>query len=188
MRPSRKDELVDKALEVFYRDGFHATGMDKLVAETGISKTSMYKYFRTKEELILATLERRHTNLMALLADASDARADTPKGQLLASFDALQEWIASDEFNSCMFIKASSEYQDPAHPIHQASAAHKRALTEHMADLARKAGAKEPEALGRQLMLLKEGAIVTAHMQGKAFAAPDAKDAARALINLACPD
>jgi len=187
MRPSRKDELIDKALEVFYRDGFHATGMDKLVAETGISKTSMYKYFRTKEELIQATLERRHEHLTGLLVDGPAARADTPKGQLLASFDALQEWIASDDFNSCMFIKASSEYQDPSHPIHQISAAHKRALTDHMTGLARKADAKEPEALARQLMLLMEGAIVTAHMQGKAFAAPDAKDAARTLINLACP-
>ncbi|MFC4347134.1 TetR/AcrR family transcriptional regulator [Kordiimonas lipolytica] len=187
MRASRKDELIDKALEAFYRDGFHATGMDKLVAETGISKTSMYKYFRTKEDLILATLERRHERLTALLVDGPAARADTPKGQLVASFDALQEWIAGDDFNSCMFIKASSEYQDPSHPIHQAAAAHKRSLTDHLASLARRAGAKEPETLARQLMLLKEGAIVTAHIQGKAFAAPDAKDAARTLINLACP-
>ncbi|WP_286829853.1 MULTISPECIES: TetR/AcrR family transcriptional regulator [Kordiimonas] len=187
MRPSRKDELIDKALEIFYRDGFHATGMDKLVHETGISKTSMYKYFATKEDLILATLERRHEQFTALLTEGPAARADTPKGQLMASFDTLQEWIASDGFNSCMFIKASSEFQDPSHPIHQMAATHKRALTEHMANLARKAGAKEPEALARQLMLLKEGAIVTAHIQGKAFAAPDAKDAARTLINLACP-
>ena len=187
MRPNKRDELVSKALKVFYRDGFHATGMDKLVAETGISKTSMYKYFRTKEELILATLARRHDQLTIMLTEGPAARANTPKGQLLASFDTLQEWIAGDDFNSCMFIKASSEFQDPSHPIHQAAAAHKRALTDHLASLARRAGAKEPETLARQLMLLKEGAIVTAHIQGKAFAAPDAKDAARTLINLACP-
>ena len=59
MRPTKRDELVQKALQAFYRNGFHATGMDMLVDETGISKTSMYKHFRTKEDLILAVLRLR---------------------------------------------------------------------------------------------------------------------------------
>lgn len=187
MRPSKRDELVQKALTIFYRDGFHATGMDKLVAETGISKTSMYKHFRTKEELILATLRLRDEQFRNDMVRKMEALADTPKGRLLASFDTLHDWIMSNEFNSCMFIKASSEYQDPKHPIHAAGAEHKRLLVNYLADLARKAGAEDPDRLGRQLMMLKEGAIVTAHMQGKTHAGDDAKAAARILVNNACP-
>ncbi|NVJ71424.1 MAG: TetR family transcriptional regulator [Alphaproteobacteria bacterium] len=186
-RPSKQEELVEKALKIFYRDGFHATGMDKLVEETGISKTSMYKYFRTKEDLILATLELRDQQFRDMMTTRIEALADTPKGKLVACFDTLQEWIASDAFNCCMFIKAASEYQNPSHPIHAIAAKHKNTMTTYMAGLARDAGVGDPEGLARQLMLLKEGAIVTAHIQGKAYAAPDAKDAARILIEHACP-
>jgi AcrR family transcriptional regulator len=187
MRPSRRDELVEKALEIFYRDGFHATGMDKLVAETGISKTSMYKYFRTKEDLILATLRLRDETFRNPMVRQVEAMAASPKEQLLAAFQTLHDWIMSDEFNSCMFIKASSEFQSPSHPIHAAAAEHKRLVTRYMAELAAAAGASNPDSIARQLMLLKEGAIVTAHIQGKDFAGQDAKEAAKALIDLACP-
>ena len=76
MRPNKKDELVRKALTVFYRDGFHATGMDKLVAETGVSKTSMYKHFRTKEELIVAVLKLRDESFREWFERRVDELAD----------------------------------------------------------------------------------------------------------------
>jgi AcrR family transcriptional regulator len=182
MTASKKEELIDKALEVFYREGFHATGMDRLVAVTGISKTSMYKHFKTKEDLILATLERRHKYLMTLIIDRTDERADTPAARLIASFDSLKDWIAGGRFQSCMFIKASSEFQDPSHPIHKISADHKRTLQDYFVAQAKAANARNPEQLGHQLMLLQEGAIVTAHMQGGSEAADDAKAAAEVLV------
>jgi len=89
MRPTKRDELVAKALEVFYRNGFHATGMDMLVAESGISKTSMYKHFRTKEDLILASLRLRDENFRNWLFRRMEELADTPRGQLSALFVAL---------------------------------------------------------------------------------------------------
>jgi AcrR family transcriptional regulator len=186
MSASKRDELVEKALEVFYREGFHATGMDRLVAVTGISKTSMYKHFRTKEDLILATLKLRHEQFRTLTTKRDLPVGASPKEQLLASFDGLTDWLESDRFQSCMFIKASSEYQDPAHPIHQAAAEHKRALISHMEGLATAAGARAPDVLARQLMLLKEGAIVTAHLQGPVGVGEDAKAAAVILIEAAC--
>lgn len=185
MAASKKDELIDKALEVFYREGFHATGMDRLVAVTGISKTSMYKHFKTKEDLILATLERRHKYLKALIIDRTEELADTPAKRLIAAFDSLKEWIAGGRFQSCMFIKASSEYQAPAHPIHKISADHKRMLQDYFVAQAKAANARDAERLGRQLMLLQEGAIVTAHLQGGYDAADDAKAAAEVLVEAA---
>src|SRR6056297_1752402 len=176
MHPSKRDELVRKALVIFYRQGFHATGMDRLVAETGISKTTMFKHFRTKEDLILAVLRLRDENFRNWLFRRM-AQAGPPRAQLLAMFDALGEWFASPGFRSCMFIKAASEYPDPAHPIHAQSAEHKRLLFLQLRDIAAEAAAPDPAGLARTLLLLKEGAIVTAHMGHEADPAGDAKAA-----------
>lgn len=184
MRPSKRDELVQKALEIFYRNGFHATGMDMLAAQTGISKTTMFKHFRSKEELILAALKLRDEKFRDWLFRRM-GEAGPPRAQLLALFDALAEWFAAPGYRSCMFIKASSEYPDPAHPIHAQSAEHKRLLFVEMEKLAVAAGAREPAALARTLLLLKEGAIVTAHLAYEADPAGDAKRAAAAVLAIA---
>ncbi|MFT6775268.1 MAG: AcrR family transcriptional regulator [Paracoccaceae bacterium] len=182
MRPNKRDELIRNALEVFYRDGFHATGMDKLVAETGISKTSMYKHFRTKEDLILAALRLRDERFRNWFCRRVEELADTAEGRLAAIFDALHEWFASPDFRGCMFIKAVAEFPDPKDPIHIQSATHKRMLLDYVEGIAAEAGVADPGALARRLMLLKEGAIITAVMEGAPAPAADAKAAAGALI------
>lgn len=182
MRPNKRDEIVRKTLEVFYRNGFHATGMDMLVAETGVSKTSMYKHFRTKEDIILATLRLRDENFRNWLFRRIEALSDSAEGQLVAAFDALEEWFVMPEFSGCMFINASAEYRERNHPIHVQSAAHKRLLGAGFCRIALAAGAARPEELTRQLMLLKEGAIVTAMMGHSDNPAQDAKVAARILM------
>lgn len=187
MRPNKRAELLDKALKVFYRNGFHATGMDMLVRETGISKTSIYKHFRTKEELILAVLRLRDENFRNWLFRRTEHFAETPAGQLLAIFDALREWVAEPGFRGCMFIKASAEYQDPGDPIHVQAAEHKRLLQDWATGLAARAGARDPALLASQIMLLKEGAIVTAVMGHRPDPAGEAKRAARLLIDAATP-
>lgn len=185
MSASKRDELVQNALKTFYRGGFHAIGMDALAKETGVSKTAMYKHFRTKEELILATLRLRDEQFRNWLVRRVEALAATPAERLLAIFDALAEWFGEPEFRSCMFIKASSEYQDRKHPIHAASAEHKRLLLVYFQNLAEAAGAKEPEALARRLLILKEGAIVLAHLHDPKTTAADARAAAATLIKAA---
>ena len=185
MSASKKDELVEKALKVFYREGFHATGMDKLVAETKISKTSMYKHFRSKEDLILATLKLRDERFRSAFVKRTEELATDPEGQLLATFDTLGEGFQETDFQSCMFIKASSEYQEAAHPIHKESADHKHILRNYLEDLAQKANLQNPSALATQLQLLQEGAIVLAHLHGGNSAAIEAKAAAEALIKAA---
>lgn len=182
MRPTKRDELVQKALKVFYRNGFHATGMDLLVAETGISKTSMYKHFRTKEDLILAALRLRDEQLRNWLFRQMGELGAGPREQLLAMFDALGEWFAQPDFRGCMFIKASAEFQETGHPIHAQSAEHKRLLFNHVRDLAEKVRPDDPGALARELLLLMEGAIVTAHLGYTRDPAGDAKAAAKALL------
>ncbi len=183
MSASKRDELVQRALKTCYQGGFHAIGMDKLAKETGVSKTAMYKHFRTKEELILATLRLRDEQFRNWLYRRMEELADTPKQQLISMFDAMEEWFDEAGFKGCMFVKASSEYQDASHPIHQQSADHKRMLERHMIELALKAELTKPEALARQLLLLKEGAIVTAHLAHTDNPAQDAKAAAILLVD-----
>jgi AcrR family transcriptional regulator len=145
----------------------------------------MYKHFRTKEEMILAVLRLRDERFRNWFCRRIEEIAETPEDRLLAVFDALQEWFKSSEFKGCMFIKAVSEFQDPKDPIHIQSATHKRMLLEFVQGLAAQAGVADSGALARQLMLLKEGAIVTAVMQGNAEAATEAKVAARILVTAA---
>ncbi len=182
MSASKRDELVQRALKTFYQGGFHAIGMDKLAKETGVSKTAMYKHFRTKEELILATLRLRDEQFRNWLMRRVDELASEPKARLLAIFDALGEWFQEPDFKSCMFIKASSEYQDRASPIHATSAEHKRLLRTYFTDLAREAGANDPDRLGCDLLIVKEGAIVLAHLFAPDKLARDAKRTAERVI------
>jgi AcrR family transcriptional regulator len=183
MRPTKRDELVRKALAVFYRHGFHATGMDRLVAETGISKTSMYKHFRSKDDLILATLRLRDEEFRNWFTRRIEALAPDARTRLLAIYDVLGEWFDGKGFSSCMFIKASGEYPDASDPIHALAVEHKRLLENYVIGLAAEAGASEPQTLARQLILLAEGAIVTAHLLGTANVAQPARAAAKVLID-----
>lgn len=184
MSQNKRAELIRKALLLFYRNGFHASGMDLVAKETGVSKTSIYKHFRTKDELILAVLRLRDENFRNWLFRRMEELADTPREQLLAMFDALEEWFLQDGFKGCLFIKASAEFQDPDDAINMQAYAHKRMLVDHFETLAAQAKAKDPHALAQQLLLLKEGAIVIAAMSHDESAARQAKAVATQLLTI----
>jgi hypothetical protein len=131
----------------------------------------------------LAVLNHRDEKFRNWFVNRIEELADKPKGRLLASFDALDEWFQDDDFLNCMFIRASCEYLDREHPIHMASERHKRLLLTYVIGLAEQAGAAEPGKLARQLMLLKEGAIVTAHIHGADRVVVNAKTVAKILID-----
>ena len=185
MSASKRDDLVQNALKAFYREGFRGIGMDKLASETGVSKTAIYKHFRTKEDLIVATLRLRDEQFRNWIVRRVETLASDPREQLLATFDALAEWFREDEFRSCMFIKASSEYQDRSHPIHATAAEHKRLVLNYLRKLAKAAGSTDPDGLAQQLLTLKEGAIVLAHLHDPETAAEHARIAAKTLIDQA---
>lgn len=182
MSASKREDLVQGALKAFYAGGFHAIGMDRLAKEAGVSKTAIYKHFRTKEELILAALRLRDEQFRNWLVRRIEALATEPRDQLIAIFDALAEWFLEDGFKGCMFIKASSEYLDREDPIHITSAEHKRMLRSYFTGIATRAGANSPDALARQLLLIKEGAIVLAHLLDPAEVAADARQTAQMVI------
>ena len=91
MQQTKHDKLVKNALKIFYRNGFHATGMDMFAAKSGVSKASMYKHFRTREDLVLAVLRLRDENFRNWLFRRMEDAGDAPKEQLLGIFDVLEE-------------------------------------------------------------------------------------------------
>ena len=182
MSASKRDELVQNALKAFYAGGFHAIGMDRLAKETGVSKTAIYKHFRTKDDLILATLRLRDEQFRNWMVRRVEALASDPRDQLLATFTALGEWFDEPAYKSCMFIKASSEYQDRANPIHQTAAEHKKLLLNYLTQLAKDAGLAKPDEVAQQLLIIKEGAIVLAHLHDPKTIAASARRAAEAII------
>ena len=181
---SRKEHLVQTALELFYRDGFHSTGIDKILRESGVAKMTLYKHFRSKEELILAVLEERDRQFREWFLRELERRAVTPQEKLLAAFDVLELWFHG-EFRGCMFINAAAEYSDINEDIHRFSGDHKKHMLKYLTDLAQAAGAPDPESLAFQLNMLIEGAIVIAHVCQDPSSAQKAKVAAKTLIESA---
>jgi AcrR family transcriptional regulator len=184
----RRQQLIDTALKLFSRDGYHATGIDKILAESGVAKMTLYKHFRSKEELIVAVLEQCDAEFRAWFVADVERRAKTPSQRLLAVFDtygALLEGEYRGEFTGCCFVKAASEYGEAADPIHKTAAAHKNAVLNHLAVLATDAGLRKPDGLARQLFLLLEGALSQAYLNGNASSIRDAKHAAKTLIDAA---
>ena len=180
MAQSRRDHLIDTALGLFNRDGYHATGIDRILAESGVAKMTLYKHFKSKNGLILATLLRRDERWLVWFRGALERHARNHQGPgapLMAVFDALEEWFASKEFYGCMFIKAAAEYPDMDDPIHAAAALHHRNIMAELRQLAERAGTKRPARLAREIMLLIEGAIAVTQVNGASVGA--AREAAR---------
>lgn len=178
----KRDHLLATATRLFYREGYRATGIDTLLAEAGVAKMTLYHHFASKEDLIVAVLEQRSQGLTASTRTAMAAAGRSPARQLAAVFDALKQWFASDDFKGCAFIRALSEYPDPAHPIHRTAWQHKRAMNALLRDLVASAGVKDPGRLADTLSLLVDGAIVAAHATGTATPADAARGAALDLL------
>jgi AcrR family transcriptional regulator len=181
-RLTKRDQLLETAWRLFYRDGYHATGIDRILADAGVAKMTLYKHFRSKEELILATLEKRSVQFRESFSRFLHAKKRAPERQLLAVFDWLSDWVSSKEFRGCFFQKAMAEYQDAYDPIHRAALAHKAAFHGEIRRLVVAAGLANPKALADQLALLVEGAIVNSHAIGSPLPAVQAREAARSLI------
>jgi AcrR family transcriptional regulator len=184
---SPREILIETALALFARHGFQAVGIDRLLSEAGVAKMTLYKHFRSKDELILEVLRRRDQRWREWLHASIRASAPDPRGQLLAVFDALGEWFGDADFNGCLFINATAEFGGGQEAVRLLAAAHKQQLKDDLADLAEAAGADDPEALARALVLLVEGAIVVAHVEGRYETAGDAKRAAEVLLLAAIP-
>tara|TARA_R110002073_G_scaffold314842_1_gene487233 strand:+ start:129 stop:683 length:555 start_codon:yes stop_codon:yes gene_type:complete len=181
-QPSKREQIIDVALKLFYKDGFNATGVEKIREAANVSKKTLYNHFKSKDELILTVLRRRDEQFRNNFMRAVERFGATPAERLEAVFDAADEWFNSKDFCGCMFINASAEFTDADNPCHIFAAEHKRLMHDYIKDLAKKADVENPNELSEQLNLLIEGATVQAHVSGDKSAALRAKKMAKVFI------
>lgn len=177
MQP-RKQHLIDTALTLFNQKGYHATGIDLILSQAKVSKATLYKHFRSKDELILAALQQRHEQVLMMINSKINTATQAGCSGLLAIFDALDTWFKSDDFYGCNFINATAEYAEAHHPIHLFSAQHKQSIVE----LIESQLSTENKYKADQVGLLVEGAIVMAHTRGMTTSALMAKEMAKSFI------
>lgn len=180
-RSPKRELLLDTAFRLFYEGGYHAVGIDKILAESGLAKMTLYHHFKSKDELIAAALDRRALQIRDLRSGALAAAGPEPLAKLSAIFDAYGHWFETPDFRGCAFIRAIGEYPDEDSPIKQLVKTEKQVLIDTFAAIAADLPAADPQALAQQLYLLAEGSIVRAHTFKDSSAAKTAKTAALAL-------
>ena len=158
-----RDRILDTAYDLFSRHGVRTVGVDRIVAESGVAKMSLYRHFPSKDELVLAFLQERERRwTQGWLQDEVTRRADTPAGRMLAIFDVFGEWFELEDFEGCSFINVLLEYDQADHPIRVASAGHLTNIRSFVGGLAAEAGAADPEGLAHRWHILMKGSIVAA--------------------------
>ena len=167
MPPSRRDDLIDAAMRVFYKRGFHASSLDDIQKEGGISRPTLYNHFKSKDELIVAAMRRRDEIFRNRLMKFAESKGKTPRERLEAVFDFHEEWFTGDEFCGCMFINASAEFSSADSAPRRIAAEHKREIVRYLRELCQTAGCSDPEIAAEQLNILIEGAIVSARVVGQ---------------------
>lgn len=181
MQP-RKQHLLDTAYRLFNRYGYHATGIDRILAESGVSKATLYKHFRSKEALIIAVLEQRHRQMLASMRSALEAAQGREDSAVLAIFDMLEQWFNTREFFGCNFIHASAEYAQQNAAIQALVEQHKNQVQQLILEYLPPGGKKAREKLAGEIALLMDGAIVQAQTRGDKKAAALAKTIASNLL------
>ncbi len=184
-RAEKREHLIEVAAEVFNRLGYHAAGVDHVIAEAGIAKTTLYRHFESKEDLIVAVLKRLDEKYRNDMRVAVDKSAKTPEQKLLATFDFLESWFSGDSFYGCPFVSAAAEYGEARGAVFHEAVMHKRLVVAYFEELARAAKLPDPHRLADDINLLHEGATAAAHITGDSGQASKAKGIAALLINLA---
>ncbi len=180
---STRDRLIDTALNLFMERGFHAVGLDQILADVGVTKTTFYNHFESKDQLAVEALRRRDDFDMLFFTKAIVERGGgEPRDQLLAVFDLLDDYFNDAAFVGCLFINACAEFPLPADPIHQASAAHYARAQQHLEGLANAAGVADPAGLARRWLILFQGAITQRLVLADDNAAKDARAVAERLL------
>ena len=154
-RSEIRGHLLDIALRLFNERGYLATGVDLIIAEARVAKTTLYRYFETKEDLILAALEQRDEDERAAMRTFVEQR--TNPARLLVTFDFLEATVRDKQFRGCMFMSAAGEHKDTAGPVFRAALIHKRLVLAYFEELAHAARFAEPTRIAAEINLMHEG-------------------------------
>jgi AcrR family transcriptional regulator len=183
--PDVRQRILDTASTLFYERGVRAVGVDLVVDESGVAKTSLYRHFRTKDDLIVAFLEREDVEFWGQWDAVAARHADDPAGEIEAHMRWIGKRLARANYRGCPQINVAAEFAEVDHPAREVSKRHMQALRARLAVLARQLGAARPHDLAAQLGLLINGAFVSASMLAPDEATRVLLASARALLEAA---
>jgi AcrR family transcriptional regulator len=177
-----RERTLLTAYELFRSHGVTAVGVDRIVADAGVAKTTLYRHFRSKEDLVLAVLER-HEQVWThgWLERVSLDGGHTPEAQILAIFDAFDEWFEQETFSGCLFTNVSVEARGDPGRLGPIAAARLSDIREFIASLAAEAGVADPAEFAARIQTLLLGAIIQA-LNGNPGAARSARGVAELLL------
>lgn len=175
-----REKVLDVASDLFYRDGIRAVGVDTIVAESGAAKTTLYRWFPTKDALVAAFLQRENEAFFAHWDKVAAAHVDQPRTELSAHLKWLAAYIAGPRYRGCPFLNMAIEFPEAGLPGRAVARANKAELRARLLVLAKKIGA--PGSLADQLVLLIDGAFANSQVLGKKGPAQALVDGGEALI------
>jgi AcrR family transcriptional regulator len=182
-RPPARERLLAAADELFYNEGVHTVGIDRVIEQAGVAKASLYNTFGSKDELVRAYLQTRQAKVAGVITGAVE-RYDTPTERLLAVFEGQGELFAQPGFRGCAFARASAESR-PGDPAEQAAETNRRWIRSLLTELAVQADVPSPADFARQLQLLYDGSSQAARLDHDPAAAEAARAAAAILLDAA---
>ena len=156
--PSARERLIETAIELFYQDGIRAIGIETVIARSRVSKSSLYRTFASKEELIAAFAEEQDRRFWQWWNETTTPHAGAPRKQLEALLVGIAGQIANPQFRGCPFINLATEFPDRKHPGTAIACRNKKEMRRRLRTIARSLGARDPNRLGDQLALLIDGA------------------------------
>ncbi len=178
---SARERILQTAFRLFYAHGVRGVGVDTVIAESGVAKATLYKHFRSKDDLVLAYLDEVDRIWRGQLEAAAEAAGADPRDQLVGMFDALVTSCRSDSYHGCAFINTAAE-STPGSTVHARTVEHKDAVRAWVRDLAGAAGASDPDGLATSLTLLLDGGLASGVLDRDPAVAEAARRAARALV------
>ncbi|GAA3892032.1 TetR/AcrR family transcriptional regulator [Streptomyces sp. NPDC003631] len=181
-----RERILSTAGELFAAHGLRGVGVDRIIADSGVAKATLYAHFPSKDALAAAYLSRTDDSWRGKLRRAALAAGGDPREQLVGMFDAVAESYRRHGFHGCPFINAAAE-SEPGSAPYTVTVEHKRSVRDWVRSLAEEAGAEDPDELALQLTLLIDGTLAAGKLEQNPAMPTAAKAAARALVALAVP-
>lgn len=183
-RSLKRDEMVKYAYDLFYKNGFHATGVDAIIEGTGISKRTLYKHFISKEGLVIASIEHYHQTMYKAISEYLEkSTSKNPVDKALRIFDFLIDQVNAGLLYGCFAMNAKTEYAHKAKEIEAASDGYVAALQQLVEHYLKETNVLDSKSLAIQVIMLFEGAIVRSKGVGNSEPVKLAKVAAKIICN-----
>lgn len=187
-KETTREKLIRVGHDLFYREGFLAVGLDRVINEVGISKQTFYNHFESKDDLVVAVIDQHHQWWKDEVKIRLEKTAGPdPRAQILGLFNVVHEIINDEEYRGCIFINAAVEFPLPHHPAHQSAQRMKADDIALVTELAERAGASDARSMAQEICILLEGTFVTQQVDPSCKAAFIARRAAETVLEKYLP-